>query len=77
MKRLRLKRRYSVLFGLTYNLLAIIQVNIYLIHDSLKEETIGSSFEKDNYLWISSAQKWLRIPEYLDLTEMAGVVHKK
>ena len=41
-----LKRRYSVLFGLTDNLLATIQENISLIHDSINEKTVVSSSEK-------------------------------
>ena len=50
-----LKRRYSVLFGLTDNLLATIQENISLIHDSINEKTVVSSGEKDKNIWVSSA----------------------
>ena len=52
---LGLKRRYSVLFGLTDNLLATIQENISLIHDSINEKTVVTSGEKDKYIWVSSA----------------------
>ena len=51
----RIKRRYSVLFGLTDNLLAAIQENISLIHDSINEKTVVTSGEKDKYIWVSSA----------------------
>ena len=47
---LGLKRRYSVLFGLTDNLLATIQENISLIHDSINEKTVVTSGEKDKYI---------------------------
>ena len=46
---LGLKRRYSVLFRLTDNLLATIQENISLIHDSINEKTVVTSGEKDKY----------------------------
>ena len=52
---LGLTRRYSVLFGLTDNLLATIQENISLIHDSINEKTVVTSGEKDKYIWVSSA----------------------
>ena len=38
-----LKKRYSVLFRLTDNLLATIHENLSLIHDSIKEKTLVSS----------------------------------
>ena len=50
-----LKRRCSVLFGLTDNLLATIQENISLIHDSINEKTVVTSVEKDKYTWVLSA----------------------
>ena len=50
-----LKMRYFVLFGLTDNLLATIQENIFLIRDSINEKTVFSSGEKDKYIWVSSA----------------------
>ena len=45
-----LKRRYSVLFGLTDNLLATIQENISFIHDSKNEKTVVSSNKKDKHI---------------------------
>ena len=44
-----LKRRYSILFGLTDNMLATIQ-NISLIHALINEKTVVSSGEKDKYI---------------------------
>ena len=55
MKCFGLKRRYPVLFGLIDNLLAIIQENISLIHDSINEKTVVSSGKKDKYIRVSSA----------------------
>ena len=45
-----LKRKYSVLFGLTDNLLATIHENISLICDSSNDKTVFSSGEKDKYI---------------------------
>ena len=50
-----LKRRYSVLFELTDNLLETIEKSISLMHDSIIEKTEVSLGEKDNYIWVSSA----------------------
>ena len=47
LKCLGIKRRYSVLFGLTDDLLATIQGNIFLIHDSMNEKTVVSFGEKN------------------------------
>ena len=55
MKCFGLKRRYTVLFGLTDNFLATIQENISLINDSINEKTVVSSGEQDKYIWVSSA----------------------
>ena len=55
MKCFRLKRRYSVLFGLTDNLLATIQENISLIYNSINNKTVVISGEKGKYIWLSSA----------------------
>ena len=50
-----LKRRYSLLLGLTDNLLATIHENISLIHDSINVKTVVTSGEKDKYIWVSLA----------------------
>ena len=50
-----LKRRYSILFGLTVNFLKIIQEYISLMHDSITEKTEVSTDIKDKYIWVSSA----------------------
>ena len=49
------KRRYSVLFGLTDNLLATIRENISLIYDSINEKIVVTSSKKDKYILVSSA----------------------
>ena len=49
-----LERRYSVLFGLTDYLLATIQENISLTHDSINEKTAITYGEKDKYIWVPS-----------------------
>ena len=50
LKCFELKRKYSVLFGLTDNLLTTILENISLIHDLINEKTVVSSGEKDKYI---------------------------
>ena len=53
LKYFEIKRRYSILFKLTDNLLAAIQENILIIHDSINEKTVASSGEKDKHIWES------------------------
>ena len=50
-----LKRKYYVLFGILNNLLATIQENISLMHDSINEKPEVTSSEKDKYIRVSSA----------------------
>ena len=54
LKFLVLKKKYSVLFGLTDNFLTTIHENISLIYDSINEKTVVSSGKKDKYIRVSS-----------------------